>query len=109
VALARLLLATAMIYLTMKPRFRYKISNVALSLVAAGLVVFGLAGLVVPNIDYALYSAFKPFDYLYIVGSGAYIGYYSMIIAPGRRKLPVSVSKLHWQIPLRIPQRWSRI
>ena len=99
-AIARLAIAAVIVYLSFKQRFIYKRSNRIVTVLGAGLVVFGLAGLVVPSLDYALFNVIRPFDYIYAIGMGCIGMYYSLVLRPGYRKL--HAPRLVHELPLRM-------
>ena len=103
IGIGRLIVAVILVTLVFRSKFIYKGSHWLAGGVGALLIIFGLAGLVVPWLDYSLYNFIKPLDFIYFLGAGtifisAAIGY-----ARGTHPLPqLNRPRLH---QLGLPRR----
>lgn len=100
ISIIRLLLAAALINIAFQPRFVYKNSHYALAIVAAALIGFGLAGLAIPSMDYALFNYVKPLDFLYSLLIGTFFAYAAASYGRGTERLPRINRPRHNQLRL---------
>jgi len=82
--------ATSLLLLSLafKKGFYYKMARPACLWLAATLSAFGLAGLLILPLDYALVNTVMPLDYIFAAGSGFFLGFLSLSLKPGKAPLP---------------------
>jgi len=87
VAIVRLMLAGLLVWAVFGSNPRHAFAQYFYFGLASVLVVFGIAGMGVPNMDYALFNFVKPLDYVLIVGIGIFFGCASLSCGHGAKEL----------------------
>lgn len=100
VGILRLLLAAGLINIAFQSQFVYKYSHYGLAIVGALLIAFGLAGLAVPALDYALFNYVKPMDFMYSMLIGTSFAYAAASYGRGTERLPRLYRPRHNQLRL---------
>lgn len=70
VVIVRLALAAVLVNLAFQQKFMYLKAHKAATVFGALLIVFGLAGILIEPLDYALFSLIKPMDYIFFIDAG---------------------------------------
>lgn len=100
VGIVRLLLAAGLINIAFQSRFVYKYSHYALAAIGALFVGFGLAGLAIAPLDYALFNYVKPMDFMYFMLIGTFYAYAAASYGRGTERLPRLYRPRHNQLRL---------
>lgn len=110
IAIARLLVAGGLIWLSYKKRFHFKGVKLLLGLTAIALIAFGAITISIPTLYNSLYGLVNPLDYLFFITGGFFLAASVLGIKPGKKPLPrPALSKMPEFGPLvRLRQtKWS--
>ena len=88
IATLRLVLGIAIVSLALKQKFNYRCSTKVCRLSGLALIAFGLAGLIILPLSFALSSFVMPFDFIFALGSGLFLSYMGLALKPGKSPLP---------------------
>lgn len=87
-AAGKSLLMLAVVILAFKNSFNYAVAPVVCAVVGAALISFGLVGLLLPSVDYALFNYVKVLDFLIAMEVGVVLSIVSLSHERGNQKLP---------------------
>ncbi|MEX1995636.1 MAG: hypothetical protein WD887_02570 [Candidatus Saccharimonadales bacterium] len=87
-AVGKFLLMLGVVILAFKNKFNYSAAPAICAWVGASLIGLGLLGLMVPSVDYALFTYIKVLDFLLAMEVGVILSLAALSYERGHQKLP---------------------
>ncbi len=88
VVVIRLVLSAILVSLVFKSKFTYRLTHRLYGGLALALLVFGVSGIVIAPLDYALFNIIKPLDFIFFIGIGLVFSWATFGHERGDNSLP---------------------